>query len=298
MSAHSWIAVDWGTTHLRAFAMDGRSVVAQFSSDRGMGTLSASEFENALLDVIGPWLDRPTPVLACGMVGSRQGWVEARYLPVPCKPLSESFTEAPTKDTRLRVWIVPGLSQASPPDVMRGEETQIAGFLSLNPGWDGVICLPGSHTKWAHISAGEVISFQTVMTGEMLAALSGSTVLRHSMAPTGWDEKVFLDTLDQTRSRPETLATQLFRTRATDLLHGLDPVAARSRIIGALIGAELAATRPYWLGQPIAVIGATEPSRGYLAGLRAQGAAPIEADGDAMTRAGLSVAHSKLMETA
>ena len=64
---------------------------------------------------------------------------------------------------------------------MRGEETQIAGALSLMPGFDGVLCLPGTHSKWAQICAGEVVSFQTFMTGEMFALLSEQSVLRHGL---------------------------------------------------------------------------------------------------------------------
>ena len=84
-----WIAVDWGTSNVRAWAMaaDG-AVLAEAGSDRGMGTLARDAFEGALLDLIGPWIaGGPVPVVACGMVGARQGWVEAPYAAVPCPPL-------------------------------------------------------------------------------------------------------------------------------------------------------------------------------------------------------------------
>lgn len=298
MSRPDWIAVDWGTSRLRARAMQGRSVIASAKSDQGMGVLAADQFEPCLLDLVGDWLGPETPIIACGMVGARQGWIDAGYTPVPCKPLSDRLRRATTTDPRLKVWVVPGISQAKPTDVMRGEETQIAGFLNLNPGWDGVLCLPGTHSKWAHISAGEIVSFQSAMTGELVEVLSKATVLRHSVAQDGWDKVAFLDALDATRSRPETLATQLFRLRAADLLDGQDAIVARSRLIGALIGAELAATRAYWLGQEVAVIGASGPVQAYATALRAQGLTPIEADGDAMTRAGLCVAFDKVKETA
>jgi len=81
--------------------------------------------------------------------------------------------------------ILPGLKQDKNPDVMRGEETQIAGFLAGNPDFDGVLCLPGTHTKWVHISAKEIVSFQTVMTGELFALLSQNSVAhRTSMRST------------------------------------------------------------------------------------------------------------------
>ncbi|RYH94878.1 MAG: 2-dehydro-3-deoxygalactonokinase, partial [Acetobacteraceae bacterium] len=174
----AWIAVDWGTSNLRAWAVsaDG-DVLAETSSEEGMGKLTRDGFEPALLRLIGPWLERRPPIVACGMVGSRQGWCEAAYRTVPCTPLDRTaLVTAPVQDPRLNVAIAPGLKQLAPADVMRGEETQIAGALRLMPGYDGVMCLPGTHSKWVHISAGEVVSFQTFMTGEMFALLSEQSV--------------------------------------------------------------------------------------------------------------------------
>ena len=153
-----WIAADWGTTHLRVWAMSGASQTDAAGSDRGMGKLAPDQFEPALLDLIAPWLgDGVTPVIACGMVGARQGWTEAGYGRVPCGALDAAPVRAPTADPRLAVWILPGLSQADPPDVMRGEETQIAGFLSLNPGFDGVICLPGTYSCMTRCFASSMV---------------------------------------------------------------------------------------------------------------------------------------------
>ena len=82
-----WIAVDWGTSNLRAWAMGPEGVLAHVSSDEGMGKLSRDAFEPALLRLLEPWLSGPTTVIACGMVGSRQGWCEAPYRTVPCTPV-------------------------------------------------------------------------------------------------------------------------------------------------------------------------------------------------------------------
>lgn len=268
-----WIAVDWGTSNLRAWAMgaDGR-VLAQAESDEGMGKLAPEGFEAALLRLITPWLAGNPPVLACGMVGSRQGWREAPYRAVPCTPLDRAaLIAAPTTDPRLNVTIAPGLMQADPADVMRGEETQIAGALRLLPGYDGVLCLPGTHSKWAHISAGEVVSFQTFMTGELFALLSTASVLRHGMQGSGWDEAAFDTAVTDALSRPERLGARLFSLRAQGLIAGLTPDAARARLSGLLIGMELAAARPYWLGQRVTLIGAEKLSTAYARALAAQG---------------------------
>jgi 2-dehydro-3-deoxygalactonokinase len=289
-----WIAVDWGTTRLRAWRMEGATPVADAASDDGMGGLEPAGFEPALMRLVSPWLgDRPVDVVACGMVGARQGWVEAAYAPVPCPPLAMPFTSPPVTDPRLRVHIVPGLRQDAPADVMRGEETQIAGHRALNPGWDGVLCLPGSHTKWAEVSAGEVVSFRTFMSGEIFAAVRGHTVLRHTLGD-GWDDGAFAEALSDAMSRPEALAQRMFSLRAEALLHGLDPGAATARLSGLLIGIELAAARPYWLGREVAVIGDATLAGRYRTALTAQGVEATVAPADRTTLAGLAAARAML----
>jgi 2-dehydro-3-deoxygalactonokinase len=286
-----WIAVDWGTSNLRAWAMaaDG-GILAEAASDEGMGKLTRTDFEPALLRLIGPWLEAgPMPVVACGMVGSRQGWCEAPYRTVPCTPLdAAALVLAPTTDLRLEVRIAPGLKQVSPADVMRGEETQIAGALRLEPGYDGILCLPGTHSKWVQISAGEVVSFQTFMTGELFALLSEQSVLRHGMQGEGWDDVAFDAGLSDAISRPERIAARLFSLRAEGLVSGLGPVAARSRLSGLLIGIELAAARPYWLGQRVTLIGARNLSAAYSRALATQGIAAQTLPATACTLAGLA----------
>lgn len=290
-----WIAVDWGTTHMRAWAMSASgTVLAAATSDQGMGKLQRDGFEPALLDAIGDWINGPMTVIACGMVGSRQGWVEAPYTAAPCPALSERFVKAPTYTPDLSVHVIPGIKQVKPADVMRGEETQIAGFLARNKNWDGILCLPGTHTKWVHISADEVVSFQTFMTGELFATLTGHTVLRHSIAADGWDDAAFSDGLSDAMARPEKLAARLFSLRAEGLLNGVSGATARARLSGLLIGAELAAAKPYWLGQQIAVIGAGSLAKTYVTALAAQHAPATQVQGEAITIAGLTAAYRQL----
>ncbi len=298
MTRADWIAVDWGTSACRAWAMGTDGVVlAEARSDKGMAALDRSGFEPALLGLVGDWLDGPTPVIACGMVGARQGWVEAPYTPVPANPREVSTVSAPAADPRLHVTVLGGMRQDDPADVMRGEETQIAGALITRPEFDGVICLPGTHTKWAQVSAGELVSFRTFMSGEMFALLSQQSVLRHSVGD-GWDEAAFAEAVSDAMSRPEAIAQRLFGLRAEHLLHGLAPDTVRARLSGLLLGAELAAARPYWLGQPILIVGSEASSAPYAKALAAQGAAAERLDGDAMTRQGLSYARTRLGEPA
>ncbi|MGB5558940.1 MAG: 2-dehydro-3-deoxygalactonokinase [Paracoccaceae bacterium] len=295
-----WIAVDWGTTHLRAWAMtqDG-TVLAEAQSDNGMGALSRDEFEPSLLDLVAPWLS-PTPmtVVACGMVGSRQGWVEAPYAATPCPPIAARMVSPATTDPRLKVHVIPGVKQTEPPDVMRGEETQIAGYLRLNPGFDGILCLPGTHTKWVRISEGQISAFRTSMTGEIFACLTQHSVLRHAVDTQGWNDAAFAEALGDAISRPEQMATRLFSLRADSLLNAMPPDIGTARLSGILIGMELASVRGYWLGQEVTLIGASALAKVYDQALAAQGVQTRLTDAGTVTRAGLFAAYETMKETA
>lgn len=293
-----WIAVDWGTTSLRVWQIgeDGQ-IIDHRTSDKGMSGLDPAQFEASLLSLIDDWLEQGTTThaIACGMVGARQGWIEAAYATAPCTPSQAKPTNAPVTDTRLRVTILPGVSQTKPnADVMRGEETQISGYLTQHPHFDGVICLPGTHTKWVHVSAGEIISFQTTMTGELFALLSGQSVLRHSLTGDGWDDGAFADGVESCLTRPANIASHLFSLRAEDLLSGQSAHVARARLSGMLIGTELAATKPYWLGQHVVLIGAPKLSHLYATALTAQGIPHEMANVTEMTLGGLAAAYLNL----
>ncbi|UWQ22619.1 2-dehydro-3-deoxygalactonokinase [Jannaschia sp. W003] len=280
-----WIAVDWGTTALRATLVEGEATQTR-ESGAGMNSLGREGFEPALLALVEDWL--PAPVRVCGMAGARQGWHEAPYRSVPCTPLGDPV-RVPASDPRLHATIVPGLSQRAPhPDVMRGEETQIAGVLATLPDFDGCLCLPGTHTKWVHVSAGEVISFLTCMTGELFALLSERSVLRHSLAGDGWDDAAFAEAAAEALSRPERLAARAFGLRAADLLHGQDAGTARATLSGLLVGAEMAAARPWWLGRDVVITGSDRTAPIYEAALAAEGITTRILPAGAMTLAGLA----------
>ena len=291
-----WIAVDWGTTRLRAFAMtSGGEVLAKAASGDGMAALEPDGFEAALLSLIAPWLEsRRTLVLAAGMVGAKQGWVEAPYRPAPVKPNeATTYVRAPAKDPRIDMRIAPGVSQSAPPDVMRGEETQIAGHLADDPNFDGVLCLPGTHTKWARISAGEIVGFKSFMTGELFALLSERSVLRHSIGE-GWDEEAFLAAVEDGLSKPETVSSRLFGLRAADLLEGADPDACRARLSGLLIGIELAGAKAWWLGSRVAIIGSEGAARPYRSALAGEGVDAAIASAERATLSGLAAARLQM----
>jgi 2-dehydro-3-deoxygalactonokinase len=294
-----WIAVDWGTSNLRIWGLNADSqVVAEKSSDQGMAKLDRSGFEPVLLALTNDWLsqDRQTPVVCCGMVGARQGWIEVPYRQVPCKPVRFDMVGRPdTRDPRLRVFILPGIKQIEPtPDVMRGEETQIAGILSEDPQFEGVLCLPGTHTKWVRIHAGDIVRFRTFMTGELFDLLSTRSVLRHSLDGNGSDRVEFAASIEAMGAEAAQLASRLFSIRAQALVSELSPATAKARLSGLLIGSELAAAKDDWCGQTLTIVGNGPQAELYAEGLRVLGQAPRIVDAPYVTLIGLKSAYLQI----
>jgi 2-dehydro-3-deoxygalactonokinase len=177
---------------------------------------------------------------------------------------------------------------------MRGEETQIAGILSAEPGFEGVLCLPGTHTKWVRVSGGEIVHFKTFMTGELFNLLAVHSVLRHSVDAGGWDKAAFAGSVKSVIAEPGGFAGQLFAIRAETLVASLDPATARARLSGTLVGAELAAARDYWQGQTVAIVGNGPQAETYGEGLLLLGQSPRMLDATPITLAGLKSAYEQI----
>lgn len=292
----AWIAADWGTTNLRLWAMDadGQALAAK-TSPQGMGALKPEEFEPHLVEMTAEWCgDAMMNVIICGMAGARQGWMEAPYQAVPFKPENPGFVEPAMKAPSLRAFILSGAQQSQPADVMRGEETQVAGALAEKPDFDGVILMPGTHSKWARISAGELCHFQSFMTGELFSLIAKSSVLRHSIQEAKPDQPAFDEAVDDAIGQPGRIMAKLFGLRAEMLLHGLAPEMAAGRLSGWLIGLELAGAKPYWLGQEILIIGDQSLAALYQRALDTQSAMSAPLDPERATLAGLHSAWRSL----
>jgi len=256
-----WIAVDWGTTSLRCWAMHGTQLIASAQSPMGMSQVAAGRFEQTLLALVEPWLQANTctPVLACGMVGAKQGWIEAPYQPTPCSAHSQvGLITAPTADPRINVRIIAGVSQASPADVMRGEETLIAGLLTNAPTYNGVVCMPGTHCKWVEVRNATLQRFNTVLTGELFELLSTQSVLRFDTQLDGNEKSlnndVFISAVQEHAATPDQLTATLFSIRAQSLLNNNTTMDSTSRLSGLLIAADVIAMQHYWQDKPITIV--------------------------------------------
>lgn len=253
-----WVAVDWGTSNLRAWGVDAAgAVTVSRGSPNGMGKLTREQFPGALSDLLEGVEGQsggPVQVLICGMAGARQGWLEAPYLQAPTdlRGLLDGAVRPEMPDARLAPAILPGVCQKIPgsDNVMRGEETQLLGLAALNPGFSGVVCMPGTHSKWAQLSGTRIERFATAMTGELFEVLKTHSVLRHSLAgdldgPGRADG--FATGVQIGIDHPERLLGQLFEVRAGSLLSGRQPDWCAGYLSGLLIGSEIGANRE-WIG--------------------------------------------------
>jgi 2-dehydro-3-deoxygalactonokinase len=240
------IAVDWGTTSFRAYRLDARGRVLEVrSADKGI--MAAPPGPQVLEEVIGDWLG-DAPIVMSGMVGSRQGWAEVPY--VPCPAGLEEIRPA-MREVRDGVWIVPGVSCGNAvPDVMRGEEVQVLGAER-----DGLVCLPGTHSKWVEVRQGRIQRFSTSMTGEVYAVLKQHSILGRMMEEGPADPAAFDEGVERS-GQAGGLLHHIFGVRTRGLMGELHAQASASYLSGILIGHELRSARAksvHLLGAPALV---------------------------------------------
>ena len=282
------IGVDWGTTSLRAYRIGaGGTVLDRLDRPGGILTVPEGGFSAALADAIGPWLSAgETRVLLCGMVGSRQGWIEAPYLRCPAGPAEIAAATIPVPFDTAEVRLVPGLTTEDShgiPDVMRGEETKLVALARTLD--DGLACLPGTHSKWARIEAGRIAHFTTHMTGEAFAALSQHTILARTSAEGPERPEAFARGVARAR-QGGGLLHHLFGARTLHLMDRLEPAETRSFLSGLLIGHEIVAALAETGATRVELVGAAGLAALYADALRLSGVAVRSHDPD-LVAAGL-----------
>jgi 2-dehydro-3-deoxygalactonokinase len=276
------IGVDWGSSGFRAYRLgaDGAILDRRFHAC-GIASLRPGEHAALLQREIADWLqqDGAGPVLLCGMIGGRQGWVEAPYLSCPAAPADLARHPVRVDLAGRPALIVPGLSCDRPDgsaDVMRGEETQIFG-LDLPDSGPAMLCMPGTHSKHVWLHDGRVERFATAMTGEIFALLARQSLLAPMLqlpeAGTEPDAGAFHEGIDRS-GRAGGLLQHLFGIRADRLFDRLPATAAADLLSGLLIGHELRGTD--WsatAGRPVTIVAAPDLSRRYHMAYRTLGIA-------------------------
>lgn len=243
------IALDWGSTSARAYLMaEENEVIGHRAAPLGILNVKNADFEGALLELCGPWLmvRTGTPIIAAGMIGSRQGWAEAPYVGCPVGLAELSASLMPIEIARRRkLWIVPGVSITGDdgvPDVMRGEETQIFGALTLaeREKGSGLFILPGTHSKWVRVEDGRIVWFRTFMTGELFSVLVAHSILgKLIQASETPDEGAFERGVNHAHRDPFGLSSLLFSARTLPLFNKLPATGIADYLSGLLIGHEI-----------------------------------------------------------
>ncbi|MBV8046697.1 MAG: 2-dehydro-3-deoxygalactonokinase [Paludibacterium sp.] len=299
MSPAALIGVDWGSSNARAFLFgrDG-SRLAERAAAIGIARHQGEACAGVLADWLRDWLDDypGVPLLLCGMVGSRNGWRECAYLPTPAAPalLAGSLHAF---DWRGRgVAIVPGVCHDNPldgfSDVMRGEETQIAGLPAVCPQFDQLdwLLMPGTHCKWIRLRQGGIVELATYMTGEMYALLRQHSLLSGLIDDGGaWRVEPFLQGVEAAVAHPDWLH-QLFGVRARGVRDAMPPDALAGWLSGLLIGYEIQAALARPADAPAklcGIVGAPRLARCYAAALRHFSIETVAIDGDQAVAAGL-----------
>jgi 2-dehydro-3-deoxygalactonokinase len=296
MSDPAFIAVDWGTTRMRVWLVDaaGRPL-AERRSDEGMLTAASTGFANVLnrhlADMHAP---AGLSAIVCGMAGARQGWIEAPYVDTPALLADVQAGAIRVPDQLRDTRIVPGIAQRDPqsPDVMRGEETQLAGIAALRGPGKHLVCMPGTHSKWVQIVDGRVIGFGTWMTGELFSVIARETVLKHSVGggalAVSPQNAAFADAVAASLANPGSVTARLFGLRAGGLLFKASSEDAAASLSGLLIGAEIAgAIERFGKPKTAVLVGSGLMYALYEAALGVAGVSVVQADADDAVRAGL-----------
>lgn len=261
-----FFSCDWGTTSLRLRLIEaaGEKVLGELEDTKcGVrevaGTLPkhaslverATAFERVLAHKISvlpgsaPAVEAQAPVVVSGMASSSIGWKELPYAKIPFAADGSTaccqWIEARISEHKLAVLLVSGL--ASGTEMMRGEETQLIGLLAQTAfsecSKDGLVVLPGTHSKHVRVREGSAIGLQTYMTGELFDVLCRHSVLRFTTGTDApeWDQKEFVEGVETARSTG--LMRSLFQVRTRGVLHGKSAPANRAFLSGLLLGAEL-----------------------------------------------------------
>ncbi|WP_413736344.1 2-dehydro-3-deoxygalactonokinase [Sodalis sp. RH21] len=286
----SYIAIDWGSTNLRAWLYLNGELADTQCSEAGVTRLGGRTAQQVFLDVVAPWRRHEVPVIMAGMVGSNAGWVSVPYLPCPTRltDLAGSLTRV-EQAAPLAAWIIPGISitSADNNNVMRGEETQLLGAYRTHPA--PLFLMPGTHCKWVRIADGVIDDFRTIMTGELHHLLIKQSLIGVGLTEQQPNPAVFQQGLAQGFAESHILRC-LFETRAAHVLGQLDKSAVSEWLSGLLIGNEVAQMQRGWNicgGETITIIGNPTLAARYQQALKYAGLNYRLLDGDASFQAGI-----------
>lgn len=284
-----FLAVDWGNTNRRAYRAGADGVVLDSLVDtKGVLALEHARIGDAVAEIRGRLGD--LPMLLAGPIGSNRGWHNAPYVACPATA-GELAQHLHWVDARTA--IVPGLCQAEPPDVLRGEEVQALGSIALGgTGPDSLICLPGTHSKWLRVAGGKLSTFTSAMTGEIFGLLRQHSILADVLRSEVSDNASFREGVaDALDSKP--LMQALFSIRAAHVL-GQPRIEGASYASGLLIGTDWRDNAGDASGDIISLVGEPALCRLYASAAEIAGRSTRMIDGGEAFVAGMMAVKAHL----
>lgn len=274
------VGINWGSTNFRAYRIDrDGGLVDEISRSAGVAGLDRPGMEALMASLVTRW-PGVAHSYASGMIGSNIGWCEVPYVEAPAGIADVARGIRQVIIGPAAVGIVPGIccrrAYDGGPDILRGEEIELFGFAALNPDWNGLVALPGTHTKWARFEAGKITDFFTSMSGEMFDRLTAAGLLASIVDGEAVEGDAFREGVAIGRSRQLGLATLLFGARARVMRGQLRREDAASYLRGLLIGAEIAdavAVHPGLADATVPLIGSGQVCALYASALSSAGIA-------------------------
>ncbi|MDW5502399.1 2-dehydro-3-deoxygalactonokinase [Pseudomonas lundensis] len=277
----NYIAIDWGSSHLRAWRIENGACVAQQQTAQGVKFVEPGSHDAVLMALLAPWRawieEKQIPVLMAGMIGSDSGWLDSGYqsLPLPVAAIAAGCIAVPSS-LRSPVWLRPGLALQEPgrANVMRGEEVQLLGALTCLQA--DIYLFPGTHSKWVkpRIQADGLLieDFSTAITGELYQVLLQHSLLGKGLPADEEDPQAFADGVQASLRGEDSLLNRLFYARSRRVLGYLPAASVASWLSGVLIGEELAQLARRWpQSETLALVGDAPLVTHYLAACRMAG---------------------------
>ncbi len=272
------IAIDWGTNNFRLWLLSklGNPMIVR-RSDEGFQQARSKGFESIAERYINEFdIQDNIPIIVCGMAGAKQGWREAPYInaPVNLEQVLSNSVSAPHRSRDIR--ILPGIAQRSllEPDVMRGQETRLLGVLEHIP-QNGLVCMPGTHSKWINLEQGTLKHFSTFITGELFGLLANHSTLKLQqgvsleIVPSS---HAFHRAFNETVDNPQEITNRLFRTRASNLLGYSSPNSNAAELSGCILGLEFSgAQSKYGPVKEVSLVASKALGKLYASALNSRG---------------------------
>lgn len=284
MQSDSYLAVDWGSTHLRAWRIDRGICTARLIKPWGVTRLAGRTAESVFNQYLAPMrCEQSLAIYMAGMIGSERGWQVVDYLACP-QPLNRLGQHLYRVTEQL--WIVPGLKMAD--NVMRGEETLLLGAVQSDT--RQCLILPGTHSKWVLTENAVVQRFSTALTGELRHLLLTHSLLGQGL-PAQRESLAAFDAGGEQGQRQPALVASLFSVRANRLLGSLAPDQVSDYLSGLLIASEIATLRPQFADMPVTLVASNPLAARYRRLLARQGIASEELSAETAFLNGIKAIH-------